>query len=227
MKLLLFDIDGTLVLTGGAGGRAMDRAFDAVFGVRDALDGLSLNGRTDAWIIAQLSARHGFETAPGSIQRFHDSYVSFLSEEIQRPGPRKGMLPGVPALLEALSARDDVYVALLTGNFEAGARIKLEYFDVWRYFGGGAFGDGAQERNGLLPRALADVRARGGPVGPPSDVIVIGDTPHDVAVATAGGTRSIAVATGGHDAATLRESGADVVLADLSDLEVVLEAMGV
>ncbi len=131
------------------------------------------------------------------------------------------------SLLEALSARDDVYVALLTGNFEAGARIKLEYFDLWRYFGGGAFGDGAHERNGLLPKALAAVRARGGPDVDPSDVVIIGDTPLDVAVAVAGGARSLAVATGGHDVAALSESGADAVLPDLSDVDAVLEAMGV
>ena len=225
MKVLLFDIDGTLVLSGGAGARAMSRAFEAVFGVPEALTGISMNGRTDTWIVTQLSARHGIATDADSLRRFHDSYVSLLAEEIQQPGPRKGVMPGVPALLEALSRRDDVYVALLTGNFEAGARIKLDYFDLWRYFGGGAFGDNAPERNPLLPKALSAIQARGCPSVHPSDVIVIGDTPHDVAVAVAHRARSIAVATGGHDMAELGESGADCVLPDLSDVDAVLQAI--
>jgi phosphoglycolate phosphatase-like HAD superfamily hydrolase len=226
IKLILFDIDGTLVLTGGAGGRAMSRAFERVFGVRDALAGISMNGRTDAWIVSHLAIRHGFSCDPDSLRLFHDTYVSMLKEEVDSPGPRKGIMPGVMPLLDALDSRDDVYLALLTGNFEAGARIKLEYFGLWRYFACGAFGDGAPERNGLLPRALGAVKACGGPEPELSNVVIVGDTPLDVAVALAGGTRSIAVATGGHDEAALEESGADVVLRDLSDLNSVLGAMG-
>jgi len=125
-----------------------------------------------------------------------------------------------------LSARDDVYLALLTGNFQSGARIKLEYFDLWRYFACGAFGDAAPERNGLLARALTRVRACGGPEVGASDVIIVGDTPLDVAVAVAGGTRSVAVATGSHDVVALRATAADVVLPDLTELPIVLAAFG-
>src|SRR5207344_2607099 len=102
-------------------------------------------------------------------------------------------------IFDTLSDRDDVYLALLTGNFERGARIKLEHFDLWRYFPCGAFGDHLVERNALLPIALDQVRASGGPDFHPSDIVVIGDTPLDVAVAVAAGARSIAVATGSHD----------------------------
>ena len=226
VKFVLFDIDGTLVLSGGAGARAMSRAFEQVFGVRDAVAGISMNGRTDAWILAHVAERHAFRCEPRDVQVFHDTYVGFLKEELEHPGPRKGVMPGVPALLDALGSRNDVYLALLTGNFEAGARVKLEYFDLWRHFACGAFGDAAPERNGLLQRALDTVRASGGPVPDPSDVIIVGDTPLDVAVAIAGGARSIAVATGGHDLAALEASGADVVLPDLSDLGSVLVAIG-
>ena len=115
-------------------------------------------------------------------------------------------------------ARDDVYLALLTGNYEDGARIKLEYFDLWRYFRCGAFGDDAPDRNGLLPKALARVAACGGPAVDP------GRRGHRRRHAArcrcraAGGARSLAVATGSYDAPTLRATGADVVLEDLSDV---------
>jgi phosphoglycolate phosphatase-like HAD superfamily hydrolase len=203
----------------------MARAFEDVFGVRDALDGLSLNGRTDAWILTELARRHGLTSHPDSLERFHDRYVTHLAGEVVRPGPRKGVMPGVRELLDALSVRNDTALALLTGNFRAGARIKLEYFDLWRYFPCGAFGDGAHERNVLLARALAEVRATCGLHVDPSDVVIVGDTPLDVAVAVAGGARSIAVTTGGHDHAALSHAGADVVLPDLSSLSTALEAM--
>jgi phosphoglycolate phosphatase len=214
------------VLTGGAGLRAMTRALEDVFGVRGGMGGVPMAGRTDAWILSQVAAKHGFSCDADSRRRFHDAYVAHLAREVHLPGPRKGMMPGVRQLLDTLVLRDDVYLALLTGNFERGARIKLEYFDLWRYFACGAFGDDALERNGLLTKALGAVRACGGPDAQLSDVVVIGDTPLDVAVAVAGGVRSIAVATGSHDVGSLRESGADVVLPDFSDVQVVIDALG-
>jgi phosphoglycolate phosphatase-like HAD superfamily hydrolase len=110
---------------------------------------------------------------------------------------------------------------LLTGNFERGACLKLEYFDLWRYFTCGAFGDTTHDRNALLPEALARVVVSGGPRAAPADVVIIGDTPLDVGVAIAGGARSMAVATGSHTTDELRASGADVVFQALSDLEAV------
>ena len=136
------------------------------------------------------------------------------------------MLPGVRPLLDRLERRDDVYLALLTGNYEDGARMKLEYFDLWRYFACGAFGDDAAERNGLFPKSMAAIRACGGPAVSPADVTVVGDTPLDVACAAASGARSLAVATGGFDLATLRAAGADVVLQDLGDTNEVLRVLG-
>jgi phosphoglycolate phosphatase-like HAD superfamily hydrolase len=224
--LILFDIDGTLVLTGGAGGRAMVRAFHDVFGRSNGLGSIPMAGRTDAWIVAQMAAMHGLTCDADALGRFHDIYVRYLSDEIVAPGPKKGVLPGVRRLLDTLASRDDAYLALLTGNFRRGAEIKLEHFDLWRYFQAGAFGDAAHDRNGLLWTALAAVRDAGGPSFRPSEVVVIGDTPLDVAVAVAGGARSLGVATGGHDVDTLLESGADVALPDLDDLDAVLEGLG-
>jgi phosphoglycolate phosphatase len=221
--VLLFDIDGTLVLTGGAGGRAMTRAFEELYGVGNAFEGVPFNGRTDAWILSRAAAAHGIDDE--AIARFKPLYLDYLAEELHRPGPRKGVMPGIGPLLDELSRRDDVYLALLTGNFERGACLKLEYFDLWRYFTCGAFGDTTHDRNGLLAQALARIEVCGGPQVVPADVVIIGDTPLDVGVALAGGARSMAVATGSHTTDELRASGADVVFQDLSDLAAVLAAV--
>jgi phosphoglycolate phosphatase len=204
----------------------MLRAFAEVFGIDNDGRSISMAGRTDAWIVAQMAAEHPLVNDPQILQRFQDAYVGYLANEIHKPGPRKGVLPGVRSLLDTLASSDDAYPALLTGNFERGARIKLEYFDLWRYFACGAFGDGVQERNSLLEKAIERAAACGAPVADPSNVVVIGDTPLDVAVAIAGGARSLAVATGDYDVDTLRAAGADVVLKDLSDRSAVWKALG-
>ena len=224
-KLVLFDIDGTLVLTGGAGGRAMVQAFTEVFRKENRLRSFSMAGRTDAWIVAQMAADHGLDFDATLMRQFQDTYIHHLTREIHEPGPRKGVLPGVRDVLEALAKHPDVHLSLLTGNFRRGAQIKLEYFDLWRYFTAGAFGDHTHDRNSLLSHAVTEVRALGGPIVEPSDVVIVGDTPLDIGVALAGGARSLAVATGDYDTAALRASGADVVLEDLSDVTRVLDAL--
>jgi phosphoglycolate phosphatase-like HAD superfamily hydrolase len=225
VKLILFDIDGTLVLTGGAGGRAMGRACADVFG-GDVATPVPMAGRTDTWIVTQMAAQHGQTVDAELLARFRDVYVAHLVREIARPVGRHGVLPGVAETLAALAAREDVYVGLLTGNFRRGAEIKLSHFDIWRRFETGAFGEDSADRNALLQVALERVHASGGPVCEPSDVVIVGDTPHDVAVAVAGGARSLAVATGPYDLDALRASGATVALADLSDGPAVLRALG-
>ncbi len=217
--LILFDIDGTLVLTGGAGSRAMTRAFQDVFGVADGFRGVPMPGRTDPLILADALARCGVAAADGFLERFRERYREYLLEEIGQPGPRKGALPGVPALLDRLVARDDVFLALLTGNYTDAARIKLEHFDLWKYFSCGAYGEEATDRNQLVPVAVERARACGAPADALAHIIVVGDTPLDVACAHAGGALAVAVATGGHSAAELRACGADVVFEDLSDSE--------
>ncbi|HMF95851.1 MAG TPA: HAD family hydrolase [Vicinamibacterales bacterium] len=228
VSLILFDIDGTLVLTGGAGVRAMSRAFEDLLGVRDAFRGMPMAGRTDSWILADAAAAHRVQPDSPALARFRDVYLEHLADEIHKPAAsRKGIMPGVRDLLDALSGRTDVFLALLTGNYQAAARIKLEYFDLWRYFSCGAFGDSAPDRNGLLPRAVATVAACGGPSFAATDAVVIGDTPLDIACAAHSSARSIGVATGNHSVDELRAAGADVVFADLSDTDAVLRALGV
>lgn len=219
-KLVLFDIDGTLVLTGGAGIRAMNRAGEAILGARDLLAGVPVAGRTD-WIILHDALRNiGTDLDDRLYARLREAYIASLQEEIVEPGQGvKAVLPGVRELLETLRAREDVVLGLVTGNFATGARIKLEHFDLWRYFACGAFGDDAADRNALVPFAMERARACGMDAVPYTDVVVVGDTPHDVACAHAVGALAVAVATGTHAAGELRATGAAVVLDDLRDTQ--------
>src|SRR4029078_296343 len=130
--------------------RRVARAFEDVFGLQHGMASISMAGRTDAWIVAQMAANHGLACTPDVFERFHQAYISHLEQEIHKPGPQKGILPGVRELLDALASHDRPHLALLTGSFERGAQIKLEYFDLWRYFDAGAFGDRTHDRNSLL-----------------------------------------------------------------------------
>ena len=224
-KLVLFDIDGTLVLSGGAGLRAMTRTFEEIFQVRDGLVGVQMAGWTDTMILDEAIARLGLEADGAMRARFHERYCVRLAQEILLPGSRKGVMPGVRELLDVLSGRNDVATGLLTGNFAKAARIKLEYFGLWRYFPFGAYGDDAPERDRLAEIAIERARARGAPALSPADVLIVGDTPRDVACAASTGARAVAVATGPFDEPTLRASGADVVFSDLSDTEAFLSLL--
>ena len=217
-KLVLFDIDGTLVLTGGAGIRAMNRAGETILGVPRILDGISIAGRTDWSIFRDALEKIGLELDDDLFARLRTEHVKNMREEILERGEGvKAIMPGVSELLSVLGARDDVYLGLVTGNFKDAARIKLEHFDLWRHFPWGAFGDDSADRNELVPLAVERARVSGVPEIPYEDVIVVGDTPHDVACADAVGAVPVAVATGTFTVDQLRETGAPVVLADLSD----------
>jgi phosphoglycolate phosphatase len=217
-KLVLFDIDGTLVLTGAAGLRAMNRACAGLVGHADALAGIPVAGRTDRIILSDVAARAGRTLDDTLLLELREKYVASLREEIELPGRgTKAVMPGIRALLDALARRDDVFVGLLTGNFEAGARIKLEHFDLWRYFRCGAYGDDAADRNALVPFALSRARACGLPALAPEHILVVGDTPHDVACARAVGAVAVGVATGTFTVGQLQEAGADILFQDLSD----------
>jgi phosphoglycolate phosphatase len=227
-KLVLFDIDGTLVLTGGAGIRAMNRACEELVGHGQALANIPVAGRTDRIILTDVVTQAGHSADDGLLDRLRDRYIKRLREEIERPGRTqnfeslgargglKAIMPGVRELLDTLAQRDDVFLALLTGNFEAGARIKLEHFDLWRYFRCGAFGDDSADRNDLVPFAVRRARQCGAPDLAAEHILVVGDTPHDVACARAVGAVAVAVATGGYTADELRRHGADIVFNDLS-----------
>jgi phosphoglycolate phosphatase len=234
-KLVLFDIDGTLVLTGGAGVRAMNRAFEEIVSSGDGtpargwsrhLDGIPVAGRTDWIILHDALARVGRALDENLFNQLRERYVTLLRQEIAHPGTGfNGTLPGVRTLLDALEPRHDLYLGLLTGNFREGAQIKLERFDLWRYFRCGAFGDDAADRNALVPVALERATACGIPALEPADVVVIGDTPNDIACAQAVGAISIGVATGSYTADQLRSCGATVVFDTLEDTDDVVRVL--
>ena len=227
MTIVLLDIDGTLIRTGRAGSRAMNRAFEDLFGIAGAFDSVVMAGRTDRWILNDAATRAGVDLGGDNFHRFRERYFVRLTDALREPAPGKGVLPGVRRLLESLDTRDDVFCALLTGNCEDGARIKLQHFDIWKFFRCGAYGDDVTDRNHLFDIAMERAHACGVPRVQPSDVVVVGDTVLDVACAKAAGARSVAVATGPSDLDTLRKSGADVVVRDLNDTEAFFRMLAV
>ena len=222
MKILFFDIDGTLIDSGGAGRMAMESALLAEFGVATTNPGVPYAGRTDAAIIGDLLRAHELEVSASNIQRFLECYLGHLpSCLIQRQGQT---LPGVRPLLEALQGRSDVLLGLLTGNVEAGASNKLSHFGLDHYFQCGGFADNLVERNDVARAARARAeRHLGRPIDESITLWVIGDTPHDVTCGRAIGARVLAVATGTHSESQLQFAEPDHVMRDLTDLDRLLE----
>lgn len=219
MRLVLFDIDGTLIDSGGAGVRALNRAMMELFSVPDAFYGISMAGKTDTQIIKEGLARHSIR-GDGIIDEVIGAYLRCLSDEIQND--RKHVKPGIYELLTGLREVRHVCTGLLTGNLEQGARIKLEPFRLNDFFPSGAFGSDDEDRNNLLPiavrrfsilfRAEIDIRR----------CIVIGDTPRDVECAHVHGAVCIGVSTGPYSYEDLKAAGADYVVETLADRESVL-----
>ena len=163
-RLLLFDIDGTLIHSGGAGIQALIRAFKERFGVDDDLVDIEIAGMTDSGIVLSILNKYKIPTTNENMSAFLDSYVHFLSLELPR---RKGkLLPGVLELLERLKTRPHVVLALLTGNVSRGARLKLEHYGVWHFFEFGAFADDHRDRNELGRFARARAKEKHGRSSP-------------------------------------------------------------
>ncbi len=220
MSLILFDVDSTLLLSGGAGVRAMSNAFEQFFGVADAFAGIEIAGRTDTFLLSRALTRIGLPDTSANHQRFREAYLAALVEEIRKPGNgRRGLMPGVKPLLDRLRQDDAFHLALLTGNYEVAAQVKLQHFGLRDFFEWGAFGDESEDRNELARLAMRRAGERAVPMTARARAIVVGDTPHDVACAHAIGARSLAVATGSHSIEQLEQSGADMAVADLSDID--------
>jgi phosphoglycolate phosphatase-like HAD superfamily hydrolase len=215
--LVLFDIDGTLLHTLGAGIRGMNRAFGRLHGRPDALDGVPVAGRTDRSIVTDALRRIGVEPDSNRIRTFRDVYVGELPDELHRvASTAPGVLPGVETTIAIFEQLPDVAIGLLTGNFEACAAIKLDHYGLGRRFAFGGFGDDHLDRRDLLPLAVKRAR-EAGVDATDSRVVVIGDTPLDVDCAHAHGALAVAVATGNYSADDLTRSGADVVLDSLGE----------
>jgi len=223
MRLILFDIDGTLIDSGGAGVRSLDLAFQKVFSISDAFEGISMAGKTDTQIIKEGLIKHGLPVN-GSYAGIIDSYLLHLRREIENNG--KHAKPGIYEVLDRLHSMEDIALGLLTGNLEQGARIKLEPFDLNKYFPSGAFGSDAEDRNKLLPVAVARFEELCNQEIDIGQSVVIGDTPRDVECAHIYGAMCIGVATGPYSGDDLVRAGADYVFEDLSNWPDVLKSLG-
>jgi phosphoglycolate phosphatase-like HAD superfamily hydrolase len=226
VRLFLFDVDGTLVTSRGSGRRAFARALHRVYGVTGPIDDYDFRGRTDLSIVFDLLGAAGLAEAvirPG-LDACFAAYVEELEALIGDGSPVQ-VMPGVVDLVRALSARTDAVVGLLTGNVEAGARVKLRPTGLWPLFRLGAFGSDDADRRRLPAIARARARAVTGHDFPFERVTIIGDTPLDVDCARACGAVAVAVATGFHPAAELAACAPDLLLPDFSDVAAALRAL--
>ncbi len=223
-KLLLFDIDGTLLTSGGAGERALRLGFRDRFGIDDDLSTVDIAGRTDSGIVRRMLAAHRLPETPENITAFFDGYLHHLAREIPRTAGR--LLPGILPLLDALKPRADIVLALLTGNLARGAEIKLLHYGVWHYFEFGAYADDHHDRDQLGHFAKARALERHGIDFAPELILVLGDTPHDITCARAIGAKVIAIATGKFARADLTLHAPDFLFDDLGDVPAVLAAIG-
>lgn len=214
--VLLFDIDGTLIGAGGAGRRAVERAFVAECGRADQLDGVAFNGFTDPLIVRAGLELLGLAPEPARIDAILTAYLAALPEELAR-ATGFHVKPGVEALLATLGGRTGVAVGLGTGNLRSSAMQKLAHAGLDGHFGFGGYACDHADRAELLRIGAGRGAATLGAPLAACRVVVIGDTARDVAAARAIGAACIGVATGGVAPAVLREAGADVVFDDLTD----------
>ena len=222
-RLLLWDIDGTLISTGAAGHRAIELATAQRFGGGD-LEGVEIAGRTDSGIAHQILAKFGEPLTEKNVTTFLDLYLELLAQEL--PRSKGQVMPGVLELLKRFEHRSETTLGLLTGNLQRGARLKLEHYGLWHFFAFGAFADDHHDRNELGAFALARAHEGTGGEFPPTQVDVIGDTGHDIACGKAFGARTIAVATGSWPRGRLAEYGPDFLFDDLSKVDDVVATLG-
>ncbi len=212
-KLILFDIDGTLIDSGGAGSRALTSAFADVFSVNDAFSDISMAGKTDIQIIKEAIYVHGLPADENASSSVINSYLKHLSLEIDTS--RKYVKPGVVDILQKVDDTEGCWSGLLTGNIREGARIKLDALGLSDHFMCGAFGSDDEDRNKLLPIALSNFTDSTGIDLTYGDCTVIGDTPRDVECSKPYGAKAVAVSTGPYSYESLMATDADLVVESL------------
>ncbi|HBP21012.1 MAG TPA: hypothetical protein DEA08_24905 [Planctomycetes bacterium] len=230
-RLILFDLDGTLLISDGLGRRALDEAFAALYGWETACEGISFSGMTDPLIVAEVFAKHGRDAQEAEREegRVFEHYVGRMRTLLASRAGAVRALPGAAALLERLAGEARAFVGVLTGNVEGGARAKLRASGLGdAFYRAGAYGDDARDRPGLLPVALERANSlleSGTSPWRPEEVVIVGDTPRDVGVARAHGARAVAVATGWVSSEELASHRPDALLDTLECLESALHAV--
>lgn len=226
MRLVLFDLDGTLLWTDGAGRRAIHRALVDALGTPGPIDGFRFDGRTDGEIVRLLAEGAGIAADAALVGRVLGRYVEFLTDELAKPTQRTTVYPGVFELLAALEGRSDCVTGLLTGNVRDGARLKLASGGIAiERFRVGAFGSDSAHRPDLPAVAQRRAREELGLHLPGRDLVIVGDTPSDVTCGDGIGAQAIGVATGSFSVPQLLEAGADAAFATLADTAAVLAAV--
>lgn len=226
-RLILFDIDGTLLVTGGRAGRVLGQALTEVFGSPGPIERYRFTGKTDPQIVFELMDAHGLSraTVAARLDEVFDRYLAGLRHELTPETVT--ILPGVRPLLAALGARDDVRLALLTGNIRGGADVKLRAAGLDGSFCVGAYGSDHEERDRLVPIARRRAAEYWGEEFAPADTIVIGDAPADIRCARAGSARVVAVATGGTTMDELARFAPDALVSGLDTPDVLTRLLAI
>ena len=223
MKLFLFDIDGTLLTTDGAGRAALKSAGADLFAIEEDLRTINVSGSTDTAIVQDILRHHSLDLSTANVNRYLGGYLVWLKQHLASQSG--AILPGVISLLDVL-AKDGQAIGLLTGNVRRGAQIKLTAHGIWDRFSFGAFGDDNSDRNQLGPIAKRRAEAALNTEFAAHDIVIIGDTPKDIACARAFGAVAIAVATGRYSLANLSEHQPDHLVGDLADTKDLLFRFG-
>jgi len=218
VRLVLFDIDGTLVHTGGAGIKSFGKVFTTEFGVQDGFERLRFAGRTDLSLIREFFSFHSIPPTPENFARFFDRYAFWLDHILAQSHTE--LCPGVWKFIHALRQMPEPPIlGLLTGNIRLGAEIKLRHFGLWEVFATGGFGDDHEDRDQIAAIARERGHRLAGSRLEDGQVLVIGDTPLDIRCARAINAKVLAVATGGASLAELEKHGPDWVVPDLRQVQ--------
>jgi phosphoglycolate phosphatase len=217
VRLVLFDVDGTLVHTGRAGSQAFARTFATEFNAHGGIEKMKFAGRTDVSLVREFFGHHRIPATPENFQRFFTRFVFWLDQIVAQSNGE--ICRGVPEFLDDLRALPHPpALGLLTGNIRLGAEIKLRRYDLWGHFGFGGFADDHEDRNQIAAAAFERGRRVLGKNLRPEEVVVVGDTPHDVRCGKFIGARVLAVATGGAKLDELRQHSPDWAVEDLTQV---------
>ena len=222
-RLLLFDIDATLISTVGAGMAALKLVIEKRYGVKDDLHDIEIAGRTDSGIALAILRKYQIDPTSENVSALLDEYLAFLAELL--PKMHGQVLPGIFEILTRMKAKPDRVLGLLTGNLERGARLKLTHYGLWDFFEFGAFADDHHDRNELGAFARARAAEKHGHPFAAALIDVIGDTGHDIACGKAFGARTIAVATGTWSREKLSAHQPDFLFDDLGNVDQVIRTL--